>query len=39
MDKNKQQETARLDKTKIIREKAGELQLPHDVITLIRVWK
>lgn len=36
MDKNKQQETARLDKTKIIREKVEEPPLPHDVITLIR---
>lgn len=39
MDKNKQQETARLDKTKIIREKAEESQLPCDVITLIRDWE
>lgn len=39
MEKNKQQETARLDKTKIIREKAEEPQLLHDVITLIREWE
>lgn len=39
MDKNQQQETARLDKTKIIREKAEETQLPRDVITLIREWE
>jgi len=36
MDKHKQQETARIDKTKIMREKAEDSQLPHDVITLIR---